>query len=163
MTKEQLFQIGLRAAGPELDDADTALLRGIAAMLNVPNPRSKAVKSEDTYQPDPAVPFTANDVHRLLLVKAGDVVICQPAGAANFAAINAHIKATPDLVRSDLDALVDWLVAGGLSFWSVKPRFDHVAKHFLSWIGNAREWKAGRTDITGKPVTDASDVWDGLR
>jgi hypothetical protein len=98
-----------------------------------------------------------------MAARVSDVIICWPAQKQDYAKLGATLRGITDLQSSDLDTVVEWIEAGGLSFWTVKPRFDHVAKHFGNWLATAREWKAGRVSAGGAPVSDGHSEWKDLR
>jgi hypothetical protein len=124
-----------------------ALLNAVACMLDVATAKGKAVKVEPKLLVGVGAVFDA--------IKGTGKVLCEPIDNRWFGRLGKLLTQV-SVSESNLAVLCDWLVCGGVDWWTNPPSFDHVFNNLAKWIGQAVKWDAeGREPIRGAKAESA--------
>ncbi len=141
---KQLFELGLKTFNDDDGSNATGLIKAFAVMLSAPAPSRKALAAEA----GPALPFSVQEMHQMLLARVGHLVVCDLVNGSVFGHLGRKLKGIAGLTRADLDHLVSWIEAGGLAWMTTQPTFQSIVHNCDKWFATAREWdRRGRQTL----------------
>jgi hypothetical protein len=123
------------------------LLRAMAAMIaeaTEMRPPAKKAKPKDA----PKLPFGPGELYEECKARVPHIIACEPYNKRWFSALGKRLQDTVGLQRDDMNAFVSWVEGGGLDFgdsWT----FDHVVKHWSTWMAKARSGDYSFTNAKG--------------
>lgn len=130
----RIYEAGLQAYPHGRTVGEERLLQAVALMLTeATKPASKAKKKKD----EPVLPFGPKELYEACLERVPHVIGCEPYDRRWFGRMGKALQATSGLEREDLERFLGWVESGGLSFFS-DCTFEHVIKHWGTWIVKAR-------------------------
>lgn len=113
-------------------DPEERLILAIASMMEYKKP--KAAKKEVTLAVGPQF------VYNTFKAVCPDKLALDGYSSSDFGRLGKLMKTlSPPASPEEVEMVADWINDGGLSFWSNKPTFAHVAKHFGTWLICARD------------------------
>lgn len=133
----------------ELHERD--LITAIGAMFE----KAFAKKAAPT-KPKQTAPFTAKLLMGALRERTEGRVAVSVSAAGYTDSVQKMLDGLEGLTAADMDVVIDWINVGGLQWWSVQPRWDHVLRHFPAWVSQARQWES-----KGRPaLTEEDKTWE---
>lgn len=100
--------------------------------------------------PKPHLLYNAKDVYERL-DKDCDEVVTRPLNPRLFAPLNGKLRiAEKDLRPDDIDVLVRWLKAGGMSWMKGGVTFKYIAREYIELVGRARKANVATTSLEDK-------------
>lgn len=139
MSIESRYNAGLRSyreKNPNLVTPDVKyLLRAIAAMIEHRPPKKKSA--------EPKLKVAPQFVYQTLVDKCSARMVLDTYNRTAFGRLGRTMQGiSPAVTPEDVTHLANWVNAGNLSDFPVKPTFDHLVKHFVTWLARSREWVA---------------------
>jgi len=152
---KKLADVGITAFYAEdRSTIEEDFITSIAAMLDEATKKSSAKKKQ------PALPFPPQDVFEGLKEVAPTMLEYEYT-KTTFGRLGTVLRQIPNLKKTDLERMLDWVRAGGLDWWTRRISFDKAVPHVKEWILNARAWeKRGRQNL-GSRVDELAEEFEG--
>jgi hypothetical protein len=136
----RIYRAGEEAYQASKASGDLRLLQAMAAMIAEAT-KKPARKKQDA----PKLPFSTKEFYELVLRRVSHIVACEPYNKRWFGALGKKMQDTNGLEREDMERMVQWIEGGGLAFGS-DWTFDHVIKHWSTWLVKARSANQSSAD-----------------
>ena len=151
---EVIQRAGTKALGGQASAGEHRLVAAIAAMLNV------AIASpRDKRKPDkPELPYGPGDVFKALEDHCSDIVQLRPYNTNTFGQLGRQMGQIAGLEKADLERVTSWIQSGGLNSWPTKCTWNHVVKHYSTWVAYARALEEGGGQLT-QGAGSGSESW----
>ena len=119
--------------------AELKLIQAFGEVLNAALPPERAPAKAA----EPPKGFHGGELHQYLLDQGcSDHIALGTYTTTSFIVLNNRLREISGLTKDDMYNLATWINSGGLSDWPVKPTWEHLVKHIVSWITKSRECSA---------------------
>lgn len=137
---ERIEEIGLRAYDSGGATPNKSLVKAFAAMLDeAVATRTKGPKRK--FEPE-KLPYGPGAVFDSLERTCPEAIQLRPYETKTFGRLARNMCGIQGLELADLERTTQWIANGGLKFWTVAVTWNHLVKHYGSWVAQARQWEA---------------------
>jgi hypothetical protein len=157
---ERLVKLGIATHQEAIRQkrASHSMIEAIAAMIDFatakPAARPKVPRDAGTIA---KLPFGPGDVFKRLEETCADIIQLRPYEAQSFGRLGRALCGVQGLETDDLERVASWIQSGGLATWPNKVVWNHVCRHFPTWIAYARSWEANGG--SANPAALGSEAW----
>ena len=128
----KIYQAGLKAYDKPTPAQDRMLKAFSLMLAEATKPRAAAKKKAQ-----PTLPFGPGELYDAMLERVSHKVGLEPYNKMWFGRMGKQLQNTVPLVKADMETFIGWIEAGGLDFFP-ECTFEHVIKHWATWIVKAR-------------------------
>jgi hypothetical protein len=157
---EALTKLGINTHAHAIKQhrASHSLIEAIAAMIDFATApkaaRPKIPRDKDTIA---KLPFGPGAVFERLEQTCSDVIQMRPYDSLSFGRLGKSMCGIQGLELDDLERVASWIQSGGLATWPSKVVWNHVVRHFSTWVAYARAWEEAGGQNT--PASLGADAW----
>jgi hypothetical protein len=145
MTRKQaLTEAGLVALGKQASPGEQRLVRAFAEMFDkaLGRDRGNGAKKHAPPVDLSGLPYSPGAVYEDLLKHCPEKIQLEPYEKNSFGRLGKTMLDIAGLEEADLHRVTAWIQSGGLNWWTIKPNWSHVVRHYASWVTYARAWEA---------------------
>jgi len=151
---EAIEKAGIEALGTAASPAYHRLVRAFAAMIHMTVDKQRPKQKKERVELD-KLPYGPGDVFKKFEEYCSEIIQLYPYEKGSFGRLGRVLTTIQGLEEADLDRVTQWVQSGGLATWPTQVTWNHVVKHYSTWVGYARAWEAkGGSIVSGHHGAD---------